>query len=125
MSIKHIHEDIRETHILGGKTRAFVVRADGSDTREWLAGSPICGCLNDYRIAHCSIMQASHPFEIVRVNLSGTFFLSCLEGEGNVLIDGRLVRLQEIIDFEKWPPFNPSVFSSTDNLRRANEFSDK
>ncbi len=40
MSIKHIHEDIREKHIFGPKTRACVVRADESDTRQWLSLNP-------------------------------------------------------------------------------------
>ena len=34
MSIKHIHEDIREKHILGDKTRACVERADDSEKRQ-------------------------------------------------------------------------------------------
>ncbi|NOY42912.1 MAG: AraC family transcriptional regulator [Planctomycetes bacterium] len=88
MSIKHIHENIREKHILGASTRSVVVRADDSDSRNWLAGSPICSDLTDYRISHCGIMVAFPPFEIVRVNLSGTFFFGCIEGEGQVLIDG-------------------------------------
>ncbi len=88
MSIKHIHEDIREKHILGRLTRTFVVRANDSDTREWLDGSPICPCLDDYRVAHCGVLHALPPFEIVRMNLSGTFFFSTLEGRGKALIDG-------------------------------------
>ena len=88
MSIKHIHKNICEKHILGPETRTYVVRADGSDTREWLHDSPICSCLNDLRVAHCGIMHALQPFEIARVHLSGTFFFACIEGEGQVLIDG-------------------------------------
>ena len=86
MSIEHIHKDICEKHILGPETRTCVVRADDSDTRPWLHGSPICGCLNDFRVAHCGIMHALRPFEIVRVHLSGTFFFACIEGEGQVLM---------------------------------------
>ncbi len=88
MSIKNIHKDIRETHIVSSGTRICVVRADESDSRDWLAGRPICNRLDDYHIAHCGIMHASHPFEIVRLNLSGTFFFVCIEGKGKVLIDG-------------------------------------
>lgn len=88
MSIKYIHKNIREIHKLGGKTRTQVVRADESDKRKWLLGKPVCTSLKKYRIAHCGIMHAAHPLEIVRVNLSGTFFLACFKGEGLVLIDG-------------------------------------
>lgn len=111
MSIKHIHEDIREKHILSHKARVSVVRADDSDTRQWLRGTPICESLNDYRVAHCGIMHASHPLEIVRVNLSGTFFFACIEGEGQVLIDGdwRLVCAGQAC---VQPPFIPNALKA-------------
>ena len=86
--MKQIHKDIREKHMLGSRTRASAVRADDKDEREWLAQAPICQNLSDYRIAHCGIMHALPPFEIVRVNLSGTFFFASLESAGQVLIDG-------------------------------------
>lgn len=34
------------------------------------------------------------PFEIVRANLGGSYFLACFGGEGRVLIDGRWTRCQ-------------------------------
>ncbi len=88
MSIRHIHNDIRETDILGPDTRVLVVRANEEDRREWLSAAPVCDGLGTHRIAHCGIMHASRPFEIVRTKLSGTFFFACFEGEGLVLIDG-------------------------------------
>jgi len=88
MSIKNIHNNIREIHLFGFGSQTLVVRVDDRDQREWLVDTPICNSLNDYRIAHCGIAEATHPFEIVRMNLSGTFFFACLEGEGHVLVDG-------------------------------------
>lgn len=84
----HIHSDIREKHILGRASRHQVVRANDEDARSWLSGAPLCQELARHRIAHCGIMRASHPMEIVRTQLSGTFFLSCFGGEGEVLVDG-------------------------------------
>ncbi len=108
MSIGYAHENIRETHILGVKTQFQVIKADESDNRDWLADTPICDKLKDNSIAHCGIMQAAFPFEIVRVNLSGTFFLACFEGEGSVLIDGSwqtVVAGQACVQ----PPFIPNA----------------
>ncbi len=33
-------------------------------------------------------MDARHPYEILRLDQSGTFMLACLEGEGVVMVDG-------------------------------------
>lgn len=109
--MKQIHEGIREKHMLGPKTRTSVVRADDKDTRDWLAVAPICENLADYRIAHCGIMHALPPFEIVRVNLSGTFFFACLEGAGQVLIDGewRMVGAGQAC---VQPPFIPNALKA-------------
>ncbi len=111
MSIKHIHPNIRETDILGASTRAFIVRSDDLDSRDFLANAPICDSLNDYRIAHCGIMDATHPFELVRIDLSGTFFFACFEGEGQILIDGewRTVRAGQAC---VQPPFIPNALKA-------------
>ncbi|MCP4510510.1 MAG: helix-turn-helix transcriptional regulator, partial [Fuerstiella sp.] len=111
MSIKHIHDQIREKHILTPKMRTSVVRADESDRREWLVETPTCSSLSDHRIAHCGIMHASKPFEIVRVNLSGTFFFACFEGKGKVLIDGDW-RTVEAGQACVQPPFIPNALKT-------------
>ncbi|WP_437222765.1 helix-turn-helix transcriptional regulator [Planctomicrobium sp. SH661] len=79
---------IRENHISTQGKRTYVVRADTSDERDWLASAPVVPQLGFYRIAHCGLMDAVHPMKIVRSQLSGTFFLACFEGTGEVLIDG-------------------------------------
>ena len=73
---------MRETHILGSKTQVRVLRSDDRDEEDWLADAPVCPSLNDYRIAHCGIMQTLPPFEVVRRNLSGAFMFACLDGAG-------------------------------------------
>ncbi len=87
-SIVSAHISIRENHMAAPGSRTFVVRADTSDTRPWLATAPVAPQLGQYRIAHCGLMEAAHPMKIVRSELSGTFFLACFEGEGEVLMDG-------------------------------------
>lgn len=74
--------------------RTHVVRADGSDRRAWLRRAPLCPALAEFRTAHCGIMHARHPLEIVRPALSGAFFLACFAGEGSVLIDGAWRRIE-------------------------------
>ncbi len=83
------HEGIRQKHTLGERTRTRVVRADQTDDRAWLASAPVCPALADADIAHCGVMHATHPMEIIRTELSGTFFLACTEGLGEVLREGR------------------------------------
>lgn len=84
----HKHTDIREKHILGPDTRLQVVRANDQDERDWLRPGPICPELEERQITHCGIMNAAKPLEIVRHQQGGTYFMSCLEGKGEVLIDG-------------------------------------
>lgn len=84
----HKHNDIREKHILGPTTTLQVARADSSDGRAWLSGAELCTELSGHQIAHCGIMQAAKPMEIVRRQQGGSFFLACYEGVGEVLIDG-------------------------------------
>jgi AraC-like DNA-binding protein len=80
---------LSETHILGGRTRHWVVRVDESDPREWLRGAPVCPALASHRIAHVGIADAAAPYRVVRTHQSGTYFLACTAGSGRVLVDGR------------------------------------
>ncbi|WP_442506781.1 AraC family transcriptional regulator [Novipirellula sp. SH528] len=84
----HRNPPIRDHHILGERTDALAVRCNDRDQRQWIASSPVSHCLADFGIAHCGIMNAFHPFEVMRSDQSGTFFFACLEGVGQVLIDG-------------------------------------
>ncbi len=80
---------LSETDILGPRTRQIVVRADDSDTREWIQGQPVCRALGQHRIAHLGVRQAYAPYSIVRLKQGGAFFMACLGGEGRILVDGR------------------------------------
>lgn len=102
---------MREIHILGPKTKVLAIRSNLQDVRDFLAASPVALGLRDLHIAHCGIMQAVHPFEIVRPDLSGTFFLACFAGHGRVLVDGNWLRVsagQACVQ----PPFIPNAIQA-------------
>ena len=80
---------LSETDIFGSRTKQIVVRADDSDKRDWIKDQPVCKALAQHRIAHLGVREAHAPYEIVRLQQSGTFFMACLGGEGRVLVDGR------------------------------------
>ena len=82
------HSETSDHHILGQRTSVLAVRSDDTDQRQWIAPSPISHSLADFGIAHCGIMHAFSPFEVIRSDLSGTFFFACFEGTGQVMIDG-------------------------------------
>ncbi len=74
--------------MFGGKTRYRVVRANEADSRSWLDKGKHCQLLQQHHISHVGVMEAVAPFEIVRMNLGGTYMIACIEGEGVVLVDG-------------------------------------
>ncbi|MEW4565525.1 helix-turn-helix transcriptional regulator [Bremerella sp. JC770] len=104
---------MREIHIISPATEVTVVRSSSEDQRSWLADSPICLSLSELNILHCGIMDAVAPLEIVRTNLSGTFFFACFGGEGLVLIDGEWRKIssgQACVQ----PPFIPNAIKAID-----------
>lgn len=66
-----------------------MVRADAADHREWLRDAPVCPALLTHQIRHLAVATMPAPFEIVRTQLGGSYFLACFGGEGRVLVDGR------------------------------------
>lgn len=66
-----------ETHLVGPATRELKVRAQE------------CPPLAGHHIAHVGIADAAAPYEMVRMDLSGTYLLSCFAGRGEILLDGR------------------------------------
>lgn len=84
----HKHNQIREKHILGAATTHSLVKSSAYDPRSWLADAPLCSDLRRHKIAHCGIMHAAKPMEIVRLKPSGSFFLACFGGAGEILVDG-------------------------------------
>jgi len=88
------HSHPKDVEILGETTRYQVVRSDDSDMRGWFQEEPVCPLLGQHHIAHCGIMKALPPFEVVRADQSGTFMLACIEGEGVILADGQWKRIR-------------------------------
>jgi AraC-like DNA-binding protein len=76
-SMSRTHDRLSETHILG------------ADTREWRVVAENCPALAMHHIAHVGVADAAEPYEVVRMDLSGTYLLSCSAGRGRILIDGR------------------------------------
>lgn len=68
---------LAETHVLGAETNEHKVRAQE------------CPTLALHHIAHVGVADASVPYEMVRLDLGGTYFLSCSSGRGQILLDGR------------------------------------
>ena len=84
-NIRDLTEDV---HKLGEKTRTLVVVSDDSDQREWLSDAQICPLLGQYNIAHAGVMWVESGLEVIRTDQSGSFFMACIDGEGEVLFDG-------------------------------------
>jgi AraC-like DNA-binding protein len=81
---------LSETDIRGKRARTSTVRADTDDSRNWLVDAPVCPLLKQHHIVHLGTASMPSPFEIVRLELGGSYFLACFGGEGRVLVDGRL-----------------------------------
>lgn len=83
----HQQMRIREIHMLGKNTSYELAKADDHDPRPWLQQAPLCAELARHSITHCGIMHAVPPMEIARVEPSGSFFLACVSGSGEMLMD--------------------------------------
>ncbi len=77
-----------DLEIIGKRTSFKAILGRLVKGREWLHGMPECPLLASHNIAHTGIMDARRPYEIVRMDQSGTFMMACLEGEGVVMVDG-------------------------------------
>lgn len=84
--------NLSETHELGGSS-FIAVKSSGDEVRTWLADAPECPAMEPKHIAHAGVMNAVHPFRVVRLFQSGTFMFASLSGRGEVLVDGRWVRV--------------------------------
>jgi AraC-like DNA-binding protein len=81
--------DISDTTEAGLQSLERIVRAADTDARPWLADAPRCPALARYGIAHVGVARAVHPYRVVRTSLRGTFVMSCLEGVGEVRLEGK------------------------------------
>ena len=70
-------KQLNETHVIGPETIEAKVRAQE------------CPALGLHHIAHVGLADAAAPYEMVRMDLSGTYLLSCSAGRGQILLDGK------------------------------------
>jgi AraC-like DNA-binding protein len=75
--MSHINTDLRETHIIG------------TGTREYLIAPQIARALALHQILLAGISYARPPFRFVRPRPQTRQVLACLEGCGEVLVDGQ------------------------------------
>jgi AraC-like DNA-binding protein len=61
----------------------------GADTQIWKVSAGECPSLANRQIAHVAVANAAAPFEMVRMDLSGTYMMACFGGSGRILMDGR------------------------------------
>lgn len=61
----------------------------GAQTKIWKVSAGECPALANRHIAHVAVANAESPFEMVRMDLSGTYLLACFGGSGRILMDGR------------------------------------
>ena len=90
-NIRNLSEDV---HNLGADTTVMVVVADNSDQRDWLAGACVCPLLTQHQIAHTGILTADSGLEVIRADQSGSYFMACIDGEGEVLVNGGWKKLK-------------------------------
>ena len=64
-------------------------RVGNEEPRPWLKRYALCPALEDFGIVHLGVVQTRAPYTIVRTNQSSHYFLACIGGRGQVLVDGR------------------------------------
>lgn len=104
-----------DVHVIGPATQQFVVRANTSDKRPWLAKAPVCSALEHHQIAHTGVANAAAPFCAVRIHTRGSYFLACFGGMGEILVDGRWRRCRAGMAF-LLPPY---VMNAIRAIRKA------
>ena len=88
------HLSYLDKSIYGSESHWFSIATEVNNERLFLKGSAICSELTQHGIEHIGIMQAKAPYEILRFYQQGSFLLACIEGEGEVLIDGGWKRVK-------------------------------
>jgi len=83
--LRHPETDIENPR----SRRKIVVASEYKDARPWVLSGVRCKELGLFEIAHLGVAEMLAPYEVVRANQSGAFFMACLGGQGQVLVDGR------------------------------------
>ena len=84
-----IDKDLSETDIRTEGSEQIFLKSSLEDNRGWIQSGTICKELGSFGILHLGVARMVPPFEIVRMKLGGSYFLSCLAGKGRVVVDGR------------------------------------
>ena len=67
---------------------------DGALSRLWKVNAADCAEMTAHRIWRLGYTEAHLPYARVRLKPGGSFFLACVEGEGQILLDGRWQRIK-------------------------------
>lgn len=78
----------QDAHVYGAETLWRAIVAKGGSERRLLKDAVVCTWLAQHKIQHAGLMDAQYPYAVMRVNPAGSFFMACLHGEGEVLVDG-------------------------------------
>ncbi len=84
-----IDKKLSETDIRTRGSTHLILRCSSDDQRDWIQKSPISTTLNRHKVLHLGYATMKPPFEIVRMNLGGSYFLAGIEGKGRFVTDGR------------------------------------
>ena len=84
-----IDNHLSETDIRTKGSVQKILRCSTKDQRDWIEKSPVSESLKRHNFLHLGFATMKPPFEIVRMNLGGSYFLAGIEGQGRVIVDGR------------------------------------
>jgi AraC-like DNA-binding protein len=81
----------------------------GKATRELVVGFGTCPPLNQYRISYTGTSDAAYGFNWVRLNPRMSQVLACIEGSGEVFVNGQWTSCKEGMAYLT-PPFVPHAY---------------
>ena len=85
----NIDKKLSETDIRTKGSTHIILRSNTDDKRIWIQDAPFSNTLNRHKIRHLGYATMKPPFEIVRMNLGGSYFLAGINGIGRFITDGR------------------------------------
>lgn len=75
-------------HVFGDHTRTRIVQSGIKENREWLSQCLVCETLSQFQMHHLGEIVANIPYSVIRNDQDAAFFLSTIEGSGEVLVNG-------------------------------------
>lgn len=98
-----------DKRIYGSESTWVAVSVRACEERVLLREARLCPWLKEHGIGHVGVMDARYPYEVKRVNQTGTFMLACLGGRGEVFVDGGW-RVVEAGEAYLLPPYMANAF---------------